>query len=165
KHSRTGRAPTENSSHARIPAMNQPVLSALALACVGGLAFAAPVHAATPTANGADITLYRSDSAALSGLLGREVTVLGDSGQAIASGTLLRAGNDGLMIVGGAGTSWIRQYAGVRVDSGDFPTGSSLRLRVDAARGGNTAAVLSYPTSGLGWRAAYVATLQPGDGC
>jgi len=216
--------------------MNQPVLSALALACVAGLAFAAPVRAATPAANGADITLYRSDSAALyassgdgnvddgyavvreqraltlkpglqdltlgdlpdhldaealalgfpdggarvvwqrlllgqggtaalAGLLGREVTVLGDSGQAIASGTLRRAGNDGLMISDATGTSWIRQYAGVRVGGGDFPSGSSLRLRVDASRGGNTSAVLSYPASGLGWRAAYVATLQPGDGC
>ena len=216
--------------------MNQPALSAIALACVAGLAFTAPVHAATPTANGADITLYRSDSAALyassgdnnvddgyavvrelralalkpglqditlgylpdhldaealalgfpdggakvvsqrlllgqggsaalTGLLGREVTVLGDNGQAIASGTLRRAGNDGLMVSDATGTSWIRQYAGVRVGSGDFPTGSSLRLRIDATRGGNTAAVLSYPTSGLGWRAAYVATLQPGDDC
>src|SRR6185312_9696205 len=52
-------------SHARSISMNQPALSAIALACVAGLAFAAPVHAATPTANGADITLYRSDSAAL----------------------------------------------------------------------------------------------------
>ena len=216
--------------------MNQPALSALALACVAGLALAAPATAATPTATGADITLYRSDSAALyassgdgnvddgyavvreqrtlalksgvqdvtlgdlpdhldaealalgfpdgnakvlsqrlllgqgttaalTGLVGREVTVLGDGGQTIATGTLLRAGNDGLMIGGATGTSWIRQYTGVRISSGDFPTGSSLRLRVDAARGGSSEAVLSYPTAGLGWRAAYVATLQPGDGC
>src|SRR5690348_8935870 len=197
--------------------MNQPALSAIALACVAGLAFAAPARAATPTANGADITLYRSDSAALyassgdrnvddgyavireqraltlkpglqditlgnlpdhldaealalgfpdggakvvsqrlllgqgtsaalTGLLGREVTVLGDSGQPLATGTLLRAADDGLMIGGATGTSWIHQYAGVRVSSGDFPTGSSLRLRVDATRGGNSEAVLSYPT-------------------
>ncbi|MBN8922731.1 MAG: hypothetical protein BGP10_10510 [Rhodanobacter sp. 68-29] len=111
------------------------------------------------------LLLGQGATSALAGLVGREVTVLGDSGQPLATGTLLRAGNDGLMIGAATGTSWIRQYAGVRVGSGDFPTGSSLRLRVDAARGGHSTAVLSYPTSGLGWRAAYVATLQPGEAC
>lgn len=111
------------------------------------------------------LLLGQGGSAALTGLIGREVTVLGDSGQPLADGTLRRAGDDGLMIQNASGTSWIRQYAGVRVGGGDFPTGSSLRLRVDAARGGSSEAVLSYPTAGLGWRAAYVATLQPGDAC
>lgn len=216
--------------------MNQPALSALALACAAGFALAAPAGAATPAAGGADITLYRSDSAALyagngdgnlddgyavireqraltlqpglqditlgdlpdhldaealalgfpdgnarvvsqrlllaqgnssalTGLLGREVTVLGDSGQPLATGTLRRAGGDGLVIENAQGSSWIRRFAGVRVSDGDFPAGSSLRLRVDAAHGGRSEAVLSYPTSGLGWRAAYVATLQPGNAC
>jgi hypothetical protein len=53
----------------------------------------------------------------------------------------------------------------VNTQGGSFPTGSSLRLRVDAARGGQADAVLSYPTSGIGWRASYVATLQPGNTC
>jgi len=53
----------------------------------------------------------------------------------------------------------------VRSADGDFPIGSSLSLRVDAARTGQARAVLSYPTSGLGWRAAYVATLQAGNTC
>ncbi|MBD8873034.1 DUF4139 domain-containing protein [Rhodanobacter sp. DHB23] len=221
--------------------MNQPALSAVALACIAGLAIATPAGAATPTASGTDITLYRSDnaalyassgdgnvgdgyavirerrtlalqpgvqditlgdlpdqldaealalgfpdgnakvvsqrlllgqggSAALTGLIGREVTVLGDGGEALATGTLKRVGDDGLMIESALGksalgTTWIRQYAGVRVNGGNFPTGSSLRLRVDAARGGNSEAVLSYPTAGLGWRAAYVATLLPGSAC
>jgi hypothetical protein len=69
------------------------------------------------------------------------------------------------LVHGAAGTTLVRQYAAVRTDGNDFPTGSSLDLRVDAARTGNARAVLSYPTSGLGWRAAYVATLQPGDAC
>lgn len=111
------------------------------------------------------LLLGQGGSAALAGLLGREVTVLGDSGQPLATGTLRRAGNDGLMIESAQGATWIQRYAGVRVIGGDFPTGSSLRLRVDAARGGNSMAVLSYPTAGLGWRAAYVATLQPGEAC
>ncbi len=216
--------------------MHQPALSALALACVAGLACAAPAAAATPAANGADITLYRSDSAALyassgdgnlddgyavirerraltlkpgmqditlgdlpdhldaealalgfpdggakvvsqrlllsqggsgalTGLLGREIAVLGDNGQAIVSGTLLRASSDGLVVQSPSGSTLVRQYSAIRASDGNIPTGSSLRLRVDAARGGDTAAVLSYPTAGLGWRAAYVATLQPGAAC
>ena len=111
------------------------------------------------------LLLGQGGSAALTGLIGREVTVLGDGGQPLAAGTLERVGDDGLTIANAGGTTWLRQYAGVRVAGGDFPTGSSLRLRVDAARGGNSEAVLSYPTAGLGWRAAYVATLQPGDAC
>jgi hypothetical protein len=111
------------------------------------------------------LLLGQGGSAALTGLIGREVAVLGDNGQALADGTLRRVGDDGLMIESVQGTTWIRRYAGVRVSSGDFPSGSSLRLRVDAARGGNSEAVLSYPTAGLGWRAAYVATLQAGNGC
>ena len=109
------------------------------------------------------LLLGQGGDAALVGLVGQEVTVLGGNGETLAQGTLLRAG-DGLLVGSGAGTTLIRQYAAVR-SSGHFPAGSSLRLRVDAARGGNAEAVLSYSTAGLGWRAAYVATLQPGDGC
>ncbi len=110
------------------------------------------------------LLLAQGADAALSGLLGREVSVLGSSGEALASGTLLRAGN-GLLVHGANGTTLVRDYAAVRSAQGDFPLGSSLSLRVDAARSGQTRAVLSYPTSGLGWRAAYVATLQPGAAC
>jgi hypothetical protein len=93
------------------------------------------------------------------------VDVLGANGQSLASGTLLRTG-DGLVVRGGDGhTTLIHEYAAVRVTGDNLPTGSSLDLRVDAKRSGQTAAVLSYPTAGLGWRAAYVATLQPGATC
>lgn len=112
------------------------------------------------------LLLGQGTNAALTGLTGRAVVVLGDDGQTLAAGTLLRAGDDGLVVRGNDGSSvLIRQFAGVRVSGGDIPTGSSLYLRVDAARAGATDAVLSYPTSGLGWRAAYVATLQPGAAC
>ena len=111
------------------------------------------------------LLLAQGQSAALTGLTGRTVDVLGSSGQTLASGTLLRAG-DGLLIRDGSGnTTLINSYAGVRTAGADFPTGSSLSLRVDASRSGSSKAVLSYPTSGLGWRAAYVATLQPGNAC
>ncbi|BFI96710.1 MAG: hypothetical protein RSP_22200 [Rhodanobacter sp.] len=111
------------------------------------------------------LLLGQGGSAALAGLVGREVTVLGDTGQPLVAGTLLRADGDGLTIRNPAGTSWIHQYAGIRVSGDGFPAGSSLQLRVDAARGGDSEAVLSYPTAGLGWHAAYVATLQPGEAC
>jgi hypothetical protein len=111
------------------------------------------------------LLLAQGQSAALTGLTGHTVEVLGSSGQPLASGTLLRAG-DGLLIRDSAGnTTLVTSYAGVRTTGTDFPSGSSLSLRIDASRSGSANAVLSYPTSGLGWRAAYVATLQPGNTC
>lgn len=111
------------------------------------------------------LLLAQGQSAALTGLTGHTIDVLGPTGQTLASGTLLRAG-DGLLVRDSAGnTTLVTTYAGVRTTGADFPTGSSLSLRVDATRSGATSAVLSYPTAGLGWRAAYVATLQPGNTC
>jgi hypothetical protein len=111
------------------------------------------------------LLLAQGQNAALTGLTGRNVAVLGDNGESLVSGTLLRAG-DGLLVRDQTGnTTLVRNFAAVRATGGEFPTGSSLSLRVDAARSGATSAVLSYPTSGLGWRAAYVATLQPGAAC
>ena len=110
------------------------------------------------------LLLAQGANAALTGLVGRSVDVLGSNGESLASGTLLRA-SDGLLIHGVTGTTLVRNYSAVRSSEGDFPLGSSLSLRVDAARAGSTRVVLSYPASGLGWRAAYVATLQPGAGC
>jgi hypothetical protein len=82
----------------------------------------------------------------------------------LAQGTLLRAGN-GLLVKGTLGTTLVRDYAAVRSAGGDFPTGASLRLRVASDHAGSATATLSYPTAGLGWRAAYVATLEPGEAC
>ncbi|WEN14321.1 DUF4139 domain-containing protein [Rhodanobacter sp. AS-Z3] len=113
------------------------------------------------------LLLAQGAGAALSGMVGRQITVLGSNGETLAQGILLRAG-DSLLVrdtTGVTGTTLVRNYAGVRSAGGDFPLGSSLRLRVDAARAGDARTVLSYPTSGLGWRAAYVATLQPGTAC
>ncbi|HET6804453.1 MAG TPA: DUF4139 domain-containing protein [Frateuria sp.] len=110
------------------------------------------------------LLLGQGNEAALAGLVGREVSVLGGNGETLAQGTLQRAGN-GLLVKGAVGTTLVRDYAAVRSSAGDFPTGASLRLRVDAGRPGNATATLSYPTAGLGWRAAYVGTLAPGDAC
>jgi hypothetical protein len=111
------------------------------------------------------LLLAQGASAALTGLTGHTVDVLGAGGLSLASGTLVRAG-DGLLVRDNNGnTTLVSNYAAVRTTGADFPTGSSLSLRVDAARAGSTNTVLSYPTAGLGWRAAYVATLQPGVAC
>ncbi|MGN2247440.1 DUF4139 domain-containing protein [Frateuria sp. GZRR35] len=110
------------------------------------------------------LLLGQGNEAALAGLVGQDITVLGGNGESLAQGTLLRAGN-GLLVKGTLGNTLVRDYAAVRSAGGDFPTGASLRLRVDAARAGNATATLSYPTAGLGWRAAYVGTLEPGNAC
>ncbi len=110
------------------------------------------------------LLLAQGNDAALAGLVGHQVHVLGSNGTTLADGTLLRAG-DGLLVHGTLGTTLVRHYAAVRTDGGSFPTGSRLELRVDARHGGQARAILSYPTSGLGWRAAYVATLMPGNTC
>ncbi|WP_049623971.1 DUF4139 domain-containing protein [Frateuria defendens] len=110
------------------------------------------------------LLLGQGAGAALAGLVGQPVEVLGSDGQPLARGTLLRAG-DGLLVQGEGGqTSLVRDYAAVRAQ-GRFSPGSSLQLRLDAPRAGGADAVLSYPTAGLGWRAAYVGTLQPGGAC
>lgn len=111
------------------------------------------------------LLLAQGAGAALTGLIGHDVDVLGSNGELIAQGNLLRAG-DSLLVRDQLGrTSLISKYAAVRSSGSDFPTGSTLDLRVEAAHAGAHRAVLSYPTSGLGWRAAYVATLQPGASC
>ncbi|WP_424682889.1 DUF4139 domain-containing protein [Frateuria sp. YIM B11624] len=110
------------------------------------------------------LLLGQGNEAALAGLVGQQITVLGSNGETLAQGILQRAGN-GLLVKGTLGTTLVRDYAAVRSSAGDFPTGASLRLRVDAARAGDATATLSYPTAGLGWRAAYVATMQPGNAC
>ena len=111
------------------------------------------------------LLLGQGPNAALTGLTGSNINVLGDNGQVLASGTLLRAGEDGLVVRTDHGTTLLRQYAAVTTAGGSFPTGSSLRLRVDASRSGQADATLSYPTSGIGWRASYVANLQASNVC
>lgn len=103
---------------------------------------------------------------AVAGLVGRNVTAIGSSGQPIASGTLIRGG-DALVIREANGqASLIKSYAALRAaDATDFARGSTLQVRVTGTGAGNSAAQLDYPTSGIGWRGAYVATVAPGDSC
>ncbi|HEY4143883.1 DUF4139 domain-containing protein [Pinirhizobacter sp.] len=111
------------------------------------------------------LTSAAGGSATLAAMVGKQVTVIGTSGQPIATGTLLRAG-DGLQLRDGAGsTVVVRDFAAVS-SHGDFPdTGATLNVRVADGSAGNDAAALDYPTQGLGWRASYIGTLAAGGTC
>ena len=111
------------------------------------------------------VLLAHGADATLAALLGQQVEVLGSGGESLAKGTLLRTGQ-GLLVHDDAGRSTlVTQYAAVRSTDADVPSGLRLDLRIDAARTGPVTASLSYPTAGLGWRAAYVGTLSPGAAC
>jgi hypothetical protein len=108
------------------------------------------------------LRLAQGQNAALAALVGRHVEVRGAGGA--TTGTLVRA-DDGLVVRSdGGATTVIHAYDSITA-AGELAAGTTLDLRVDAPRAGQAKAVLSYPTSGLGWRAAYVGTLQPGAGC
>jgi hypothetical protein len=113
------------------------------------------------------LLLPHGQNGTLTGHIGKQVTVLGAGGQPLAQGTLARVGADGSLIIGGDvyGPTVVRDYAAVKLTGGEVGGGARLQLRVDAPNGGATDAVLTYPTSGIGWRAAYTATLKPGNSC
>jgi hypothetical protein len=111
------------------------------------------------------LLLAQGSHAALGALVGSSVDVLGDNGQPLVQGTLLRTGDDLAVRDASGRTTLVRHYSAVRSAQADVSSGSRLQLRLDARRAGQADAVLSYPTSGLGWRAAYMATLQPGAAC
>jgi hypothetical protein len=103
---------------------------------------------------------------AVAGLVGRNVTAIGTTGQPIASGTLVRGGDTLVIREANGQASLIKNYAALRAaDATDFARGSTLQVRVAGGSPGNTTAQLDYPTSGLGWRGAYVATIAPGASC
>jgi hypothetical protein len=103
---------------------------------------------------------------ALAALVGQPVDVLGTDGQVLASGPLMRA-SEGLLVVGqGQGGVLVRNYAAVRIAGGALPArGATLQVRVDAPAASQAPVQLDYPTSGLGWRGSYVATVADGDTC
>jgi hypothetical protein len=85
-------------------------------------------------------------------------------------GTLLGLDNGALIVrdeTAGATSGqvvYVRDYDTLRFAQGGGAPGSTLQLAVDG-RPGDVAATLTYPTSGLGWRAAYSATLLDDTGC
>jgi hypothetical protein len=104
---------------------------------------------------------------ALLGQVGKQVSVIGDNGQVLVKGELKRVDRDGSLVIGGDvfGPTVVQRYSAVKLISGEAGSGSRLQVRVHADASGHSDAVLSYPTHGLGWRAAYTGTLQPGGHC
>lgn len=112
------------------------------------------------------LMLGQGFDAAVSGLAGQNVTVVGTNGQPIASGTLVHGGDPLVIRDAGGATNLMKDYAALRVSgTADIARGSTLQVRVAGASAGRTTAQLDYPTSGLGWRGAYVATIAPGSTC
>ena len=81
------------------------------------------------------------------------------------SGTLLGLDNGALIVRDERGpVIYVREYDTLRFTQGGGLPGSTLQLTVDG-KAGDVAAALTYPTSGLGWRAAYSAQLLEGAAC
>lgn len=112
-----------------------------------------------------------SATGALDGAIGSHVNVLTsdrsiDGGGGGFSGVLLGASDNGVLVRTSDGqVHLIHDYASVTLPSDSIAGGSSLLLDVDATTSGKRDAQLTYTTSGLGWRAAYKATLAAGGTC
>lgn len=95
---------------------------------------------------------------------GQHVQVLAADGRSLAEGVL--TGHDGnlLGVRGDDGrVRWLRDFGSVSFPQGSGQPGSTLVLVVDGS--GSRSVRLTYPTAGLGWRAAYSALLLEGRDC
>lgn len=103
---------------------------------------------------------------AVAGLVGQTVRVVGTSGQELATGTLVQAGDPMVVREVNGQVIIVRDYAALRITGREnVARGSTLQVRVDGNASGTAVGQLDYPTSGLGWRGAYVATLAAGNAC
>jgi hypothetical protein len=100
--------------------------------------------------------------------VGRPVDVVPDgSGSAPVHGTLLGwSSGDGVLLRTADGkVHLLRRYTSMTLPDGATVDRATLHLRVDAKSAGRRGIGLTYMTSGLGWRAAYTATLAGGSAC
>ncbi|HEY9111846.1 MAG TPA: DUF4139 domain-containing protein [Rhodanobacteraceae bacterium] len=82
------------------------------------------------------------------------------------SGELLGASDNGVLVRTTDGkVHLLHDYASMTLPADAVSGGSALLLDIDAKTAGNRNALLTYTTSGLGWRAAYGATLAGGNAC
>ncbi|MFI4968627.1 MAG: DUF4139 domain-containing protein [Lysobacterales bacterium] len=109
--------------------------------------------------------LSGGDSGLLAAHRGEQVQVYGDDNKPLADGTLvaLDGGNLGIRANDGR-ISYVREYARVEFPQGTGLPGSALQLSVEG-KAGAAPVTLTYPTAGLGWRAAYSALLIEGGDC
>lgn len=107
--------------------------------------------------------LSTGDGGALAAHRGETIMIGLRSGT--ATGTLLGLDNGALIVRDDSGAIiYVREYDSLRFLQGGGLPGSTLQLTVDG-KPGDIAATLTYPTSGLGWRAAYSALLLDGAAC
>ena len=106
------------------------------------------------------------DAGLLAAHRGEHVQVFGDADKPIADGVLVAIDGGNLGVRGGDGRiSYVRDFTRVAFAPGSGLPGSTLQLAIDGKAGAVTAG-LTYPTAGLGWRAAYSALLLDEDaGC
>ena len=105
-----------------------------------------------------------SANGALDGAIGSEVEVQSSGGG--FTGELLGASDNGVLIRTSDGkVHLVHDYASVTLPADAVSGGSSVLLDVAAKSAGQRDALLTYTTSGLGWRAAYTATLEGGSAC
>lgn len=105
-----------------------------------------------------------SAGGALDGAIGSQVEVQSSGGG--FTGELLGASDNGVLIRTSDGkVHLVHDYTSVTLPADAVSGGSSVSLDIDAKSAGQRDALLTYTTSGLGWRAAYTATLQGGSAC
>ncbi|MEO6690126.1 MAG: DUF4139 domain-containing protein [Dokdonella sp.] len=104
--------------------------------------------------------LSAGDGGALAAHRGERVQVFGSDGNSLADGVLVTFDGATLGVRKSEGRiSYVREFTRIEFpDSSGLP-GSTLQLVIDG-KAGTAASTLTYPASGLGWRAAYSALLQ-----
>jgi hypothetical protein len=109
--------------------------------------------------------LSTGDGGALSAHRGEKIAIALRGGGTL-QGTLLGVDGGSLVVRDDASAqvTYVREYDTLRFSDGSGLPGSTLQLVVDASAG-SVPATLTYPTSGLGWRAAYSALLLGSEGC
>jgi hypothetical protein len=109
--------------------------------------------------------LSTGEGGALAAHRGETVTIVSRSGDKVR-GTLLGVDGGALIVRDDASSevSYVRDYDAVQFTRGSGLPGATLQISVDG-KAGDVPARLTYPTSGLGWRAAYSAELLDGSGC
>src|SRR5579885_413006 len=140
---------------------------------VGGLpASVDPEAVAVNFGNGVDVLGRRivltrgSADSALSGHVGEQIEVAGNTGQVLADGVLLGVDESALTLrLANGRIMLVRDYASVLFPQGAVASGGSALFDVDAKSSGTRDAKLTYSTAGIGWRAAYDALLTNGAAC
>ena len=108
--------------------------------------------------------LSAGDSGTLAAHRGERVEVT-TVNSATVSGVLVGVDGDGISVRDENGSvRYVRNFASARFLESNGRSGSVLQVTVDGSAG-SLPATLTYPTSGLGWRAAYSALLESSSGC